>query len=454
MSDRLHLLLIDDDAQFAEDFTLLSRDIFIVAHAPSGEAGVRMLAREEPDAVLLDLRMGAGWDGLQTLRHIRERHPDLPVVMVTDHPGFNTAVEAMKLGALHYTSKKPNAGTLRTVIQRELEQVNLRRLYLEENGKRYGRLVGESPQMQQVFQQIARVASAPSNVLIQGECGTGKELVAHEIHTRGKRAAQPFVAVDNGAITPALFESELFGHERGAFTGAEVLHRGRLEMAGEGTLFLDEITNLPLEAQAKFLRVIEERCFYRVGGEEALPLRARIIAASNHDLRAEVTAGRFRSDLYYRLAAVEIGVPPLRERREDIPLIAGYFIDRMRQQLNSRVVGFSPTAEEVLMRYDWPGNVRELRNLVESSLLYCTGTRIEAWEIVFRPLKAGLPEAFAGLLDKPYGEAKEELLGRFKREYLLGLLQRCKGNVAQAARESGIARASLHRMLTEEGILH
>jgi len=454
MSDRLQLLLIDDDAQFAADFALLSQDIFIITHATSGEAGLRMLARKEPDAVLLDLRMGTGWDGLQTLRRIRDRHADLPVVMVTDHPGFDTAVEAIKLGALHYASKKPNVGTLRTVIQHELEQVNLRRLYLEENGKRYGRLVGESAPMQQVFQQIARVANAPSNVLIQGECGTGKELVAHEIHARGKRATQPFVAVDNGAIAPALFESELFGHEKGAFTGAEALHRGRMEMAGEGTLLLDEITNLPLEAQAKFLRVIEERCFYRVGGEEALPLRARIIAATNRDLRAEVSAGRFRSDLYYRLAAVMIEVPPLRERREDIPLIAGYFIDRMRKPFNSRVAGFSPAAQELLTRYDWPGNVRELRNLVESRLLYSTGTQIEAREIVFQPLAIAAQEGFAGLLDKPYTEAKEELLSRFKREYLIGLLQRCKGSISQAARESGLARASLHRMLAEEGIVH
>ncbi|HOH06776.1 MAG TPA: sigma-54 dependent transcriptional regulator [bacterium] len=454
MSDRLRLLLIDNDAQFAADFALLGRESFVIKHVISGEEGVEALKHEEPDAVLLDLRMGEGWDGLQTLQRIREEHPDLPVVMVTDHAGVETAVQAMKLGALHYTSKKPNMGTLYTVIQRELRQVNLRRLYLEENSKHYGKLIGDSPEMHRVYRQIARIAAAPSHILIQGECGTGKEVAAHEIHARSSRAGQPFVAVDSGAIAPGLFESELFGHEKGAFTGADSLHRGRIEMAGEGTLFLDEITNLPLEAQAKLLRFIEERSYFRVGGEELFPLRARLIAATNRDLKQEVRAGRFRQDLYYRLSAVVLEMPPLRAHQEDVPLIAGYFLSRMRGQFSSRIEGFTAAAERALMQYHWPGNVRELRNLVESGLLYSPGPRIEAHEIVFHPLSEGGPEFFTGLMEKSYAEAKEELVKRFKREYLAALLARHRGNISQAACESGIARSSLHRMLVEEGIPH
>lgn len=454
MSDRLHLLLIDDDLQFAEDFSLLSKEIFNIAHAASGEAGVAALAESEPDGVLLDLRMGKGWDGLKTLRKIRERWPDLPVVMVTDHTSVETAVQAMKLGALHYTSKKPNVGALHTVIQRELQQVNLKRLYLEQNDKRYGEMIGDSHPMRLVYDQISRVANAPSHVLIQGESGTGKELVAHEIHSRSGRAEEPFIVVDNGVITPTLFESELFGHEKGSFTSAESRHRGRLERAGSGTLFLDEITNLPLDAQAKLLRVIEERSFYRVGGEEAMPLRARIIAATNRDLRQEVQAGHFRQDLYYRLAAVVIDLPPLRQRREDIPLIASYFVEKMRHQLNSRISGFSADAQQLLMEYHWPGNVRELRNLVESRLLYSAGPVIEADEIIFQPLLTEQADHFSGLLQQPYTDAKDELLRQFKRAYLTALLARHHGNIGSAAAESGIARASLYRMLDEEGIPH
>lgn len=452
MSHRLRLLLIDDDNQFAQDFSLLSEKIFLVRHVGGGQEGVRSLEQDEPDAVLLDLRMGEGWDGLQTLRHIRERHPELPVVMVTDHADAETAVKAMKLGAVYYTSKKPQMAALHTVIERELQQVALKRLYLEENGKRYGRLIGDSVQIKHIYEQISRLARTGFSVLINGESGTGKELVAHEIHSRSDRAGEPFVAVDSGAVPSGLFESELFGYERGAFTGATGRHRGRLELAGGGTLFLDEIANLPLEAQAKLLRVLEERLYYRLGGEEPLPLKARIIVATNRKLEEEVTAGRFRQDLYYRLAGVQVDLPSLRERRKDIALIAGYFLQKFRSESFAHIHGFSTAALRVLEAYHWPGNVRELRNVVEQSMIYAHGPLIEEHDIHLRPLSSSSATLFADLLQRPYERAKEELITQFKAEYLRVLLQRHQGNVTAAARESGIARSSLHRMLAELGL--
>lgn len=449
MSNRLRLLLIDDDTQFAHDFALLSQSIFVIDHAVSGEEGVERLAREEPDAVLLDLRMGTCWDGLQTLRRIREQSTDLPVVMVTDYAGVETAVEAMKLGAVHYTSKKPHMEALHEVIQRELQQVTLKRLYLEESGKRYGQLMGESPVMRRLYGRIHRLAAASSSVLLYGESGTGKELVAHEIHARSSRAHKPFISVDSGAISPGLFESELFGHERGAFTGAMSRHRGRIEMAGEGTLFLDEIANLPLEAQAKLLRVLEERLFYRVGGEEPIPLQARVIIATHCKLEEEVRAGRFRQDLYYRLAGIQVDVPPLRSRRGDIGLIAGYFLQKMRCENYSHITGFSGAALQKLAAYRWPGNVRELRNTVEQSMIYAAGPLIDEHDIQLHPVAMQSGNFFTDLLQKPYDQAKTELLGRFKADYVRALMERNQGNVSRAARVSGIARSSLHRMLTE-----
>lgn len=452
MSHRLRLLLIDDDKQFAEDFSLLSQKIFLVAHAAGGQEGLHALDREEPDAVLLDLRMGEGWDGLQTLRRIRELHPEMPVVMVTDHADPETAVTAMKLGAVYYTSKIPQMAALHTVIERELQQVALKRLYLEENGKRYGRLIGDSVEMKHIYEQISRLARTGFSALINGESGTGKELAAHEIHSRSDRAGEPFVAVDSGAVPSGLFESELFGHERGAFTGATGRHRGRLELAGAGTLFLDEIANLPLEAQAKLLRVLEERLYYRLGGEEPLPLKARLIVATNRKLEQEVTAGRFRQDLYYRLAGVQIDLPPLRERRKDIALIAGYFLQKFRGEGSANIHGFSAAALRVLEAYHWPGNVRELRNVVEQSLIYAHGPLIEEHDIHLRPLSSPNAGLFTDLLHRPYDQAKEALTTQFKAEYLRALLQRHQGNITAAARESGIARSSLHRMMADLGL--
>jgi len=261
MTKRLNLLVVDDDDDFAHDFAILSQGIFDMARAASGEEALQKLEENEPDAVILDLRLGAGIDGIETLRNIRAIHHDLPVIMVTEFANVETGVQAMKLGAFHYTSKHPNMNELHAIIQRELRHVGWKSLYLEEVHKQYGEMIGDSPAMKELYQSISQVAPTPSTVLIEGENGSGKELVAHEIHARSGRAQSPFVAINCGAIPAVLFESELFGHEKGSFTGAMERKKGKFELADGGTIFLDEITNLSLELQAKLLRVLEDRKF-------------------------------------------------------------------------------------------------------------------------------------------------------------------------------------------------
>lgn len=450
MHKKLHLLVVDDDNDFARDFAVLSRDVFDLTFAATGEEALESIEQTEPDAVVLDLRLGAGLDGLQTLRGIRSRHFDLPVIMVTDHASVETAVEAMKMGALHYTSKHPNMKELHAIIQRELRSVTWKSLCLEQVHQQYGEMIGDSPAMRRIHEMISHVAATSAPVLIEGENGAGKELVAREIHARSQCGQSPFIAVNCGAIPPALFESEMFGHEKGSFTGALARKPGKFEMADGSTLFLDEISNLSLDLQAKLLRALDDQSFTRVGGNVTIQVNARIISASNQDLEQEVAAGRFRRDLYYRLKVVKIELPPLRERKEDIPQLAAYFARRTALKYGRRCQSFSPAAMKALQNHTWPGNIRELRNVIESALIMVTDRPIQPADFYLSSRSPDKDSPFADLLTQPYDQAKNRLLSRFKKAYLSALMQRHQNNITAAAKKANLPRTSLHRMLKEE----
>lgn len=447
MLHKLRLLVIDDDVDFIRDFAVLGNELFDLVFASTGEEGLLKIDQSEPDAVILDLRLGTGIDGLETLRQIRAGHFDLPVIMVTEHASVETAVHAMKLGAFHYTSKYPNMKELHAIIQRELRHIAWKSLFLEQSYKQYGQMIGNSPAMKKVYESISHVAPSQANVLLEGENGTGKELSAREIHARSGRAQYPFIAINCAAIPFNLFESELFGHEKGAFTGALTRKIGKFEYADEGTVFLDEISTLNMELQAKLLRVIEEKSFTRVGSNEQIKVNIRFVSASNKILTEEVKNGRFREDLYYRLNVITIKMPSLRERRDDIPLLADYFTNGIAMQLGRKGPAFTADAIKSLKNYDWPGNVRELRNVIERSLILFPDQPIQAKDLNLYARSLNSP--FADLLNLPYEKAMQKVLAQFKKEYILALLERNKGNMTRAAEEAGIHRTSLYRMLND-----
>lgn len=449
MPGRLHLLVVDDDCDFIEDFKMLSQDVFRVSTASSGEAALVQMEEEGPDALILDLCLGDGMDGLEILKKIRERQTDLPVIMVTDHASVESAVEAMKLGAVHYMSKHPNMKALHAIIEREFSSNQWKQLYRETIACQFGEIVGESEVMQAVYHRIDRVARTKANILIEGESGTGKELVAREIHRRSAQREKPFVAVNCAAIPEALFESELFGFERGAFTGADRRKTGRFEQAHGGTLFLDEVIALAPEMQAKLLRVIEERAFTRLGGQDLIHIDVRILAATNKPLNQEVRCGHFREDLYHRLNGIDIQVPPLRNRGDDIHLLADYFSRQfgVHSSLEHR---FSSAALNALCHYAWPGNVRELRNVMERVHILVENRKVEPKDLKLEHQSdPDTPKVFRDVLMHPYEKAKAEILARFKQYYVSALIDRHAGNVIKAAREAGMPRQSLYRMMNE-----
>jgi DNA-binding NtrC family response regulator len=445
MNERLYLLLIDDDHVFAGDLMLLGKELFEIKHVSSGEEGLACLRQEKPDAVLLDLRLGSGMDGMQALKRIREFQPDLPVLMITSSESVDAAVEAMKLGAIHYATKRPNVRELASIIERELKSTAWKKLYQEQYRQQYGRMIGDSAVMRALFQTISRLAPNSATVLITGEPGVGKELVAHEIHARSGRAHAPFIAVNCGAVPDQLFESELFGHEKGSFTSAYNRQLGKFELADGGTLFLDEIGNLSMINQGKLLRVLEERAMYRLGGSTAIPVDVRVVAATNQDLVAACGQARFRLDLYYRVCTLQINVPALRERRQDIPMLIAYFVKQIMMKMERKGPGFSEEAVQAMCRYDWPGNVRELRNIVERYLAMIPEREIEAEDLQLTQMTKPAPGLFDDLWELPYIQARRKAILEFQREYFERLLRRHDGSITKAAAAARVARSTLHR---------
>ena len=442
------VLLVVDDDQVARELLAetLGREGYRVRVAGGGEEAVRLAGGEPFDMALVDLRM-PDLDGLAVLKQLAMIQPDLPVVILTAFATIETAIEAVNTGAFDYLSKPFRMEEIKIVVRRTLDARRLARENLQfrqELRARYGfeGLVGQSHQMVEIYKLIARMAALDTTVLIDGETGTGKELVARAIHGASARAARPFVVVDCAALPEALFESELFGHERGAFTGAFAARRGLLETSVGGTCFLDEIGELPAPLQAKLLRTLQEHSIRRVGGNDAVPVDVRIVVATNRDLRRLVADGGFRDDLYYRLNVVTITVPPLRERASDIPLLAQHFLEMFARRTGRAIKRLAPESVTLLSGYRWPGNVRELEHVIERAMALSSSETL-------------LPDDFPPHLREerdraPRLPADGMTLEDVKRWYVNKVLEESGGNKLRAAELLGIDRRTLYRILERQ----
>ncbi|MDB4951106.1 MAG: putative NtrC family two-component response regulator [Gemmatimonadetes bacterium] len=450
------VLIVDDEPNIRRMLgALLRAEGYRVREAGSGKGALAEVMGEEPDAVLMDLYM-ADETGLDALPRLKQAAPDLPVVMMSGKASLSDAVRATKLGAFHFIEKPltPEAVllTLRSALElRKTREIN--RALREELGEDR-EMVGRSAAMEAVRVLIGRVAPTDARVLISGESGTGKEVAASAIHRLSPRAGGPLIRLNCAAIPRDLVESELFGHERGSFTGATERRRGRFELASGGTLFLDEIGDLSLEAQAKLLRALEAGEIERVGGSETISVDVRILAATNKDLRAEVAGGRFREDLFFRLNVIPLHLPPLRERRDDVPLLVDHFLARHRARTGLKPPRLSPAATEVLVRHAWPGNVRELANILERLAILHADAEVGAGEL--RGVLAGSGPAPAGEDAAAYRDGDErslaDRLDDYERRLLGGALDAADGSVAEAARRLRTDRANLYRRMRRLGI--
>ncbi len=441
------ILVIDDDKAMRDAcFQILSRQGFRVELAPSARHGLSLLERLSFDAILLDLVM-PDMDGLEALKKIKAQDPEAEVIIITGYGTIQSAVESIKAGAFHFLSKPFVPDDLRTLVNRALEKrrLDLENLYLRQELKSKDErnvLVYESESMTRIMDMIERVAPTDSTVLITGESGTGKGLVARKIHQLSPRARRPFITVDCGTLVETLFESELFGHVKGSFTGADANKVGKFELAQNGTLFFDEISNIGLEVQAKLLRAVEERKISKVGSHRVITVDVRIIAATNKDLTKAIKDGTFREDLFYRLNVVLLQMPPLRERKSDIPLLIQHFLEKYNARLRKDMHGISPDAMELLVRHDWPGNVRELENTVERLVVLSSGPYLEPADLVF-----------AGTILTPAAEAAAGVsLKDLERDHIIQTLQRCDGHKSETARALGIDRKTLREKLKRYNI--
>ena len=447
-----HILIADDQADVLEALRLLLKPEGYTIRSASSPAGVlAALESGDFDAILIDLNYArdttSGAEGLDMLTRIRDLDSTLPVILMTAWGSIELAVEGMRRGARDFIQKPwDNARLLATIAtQVELSRALRQSRRLEEENRllrESGRpvMIAQAPAMQPVMQMIARVGPSEASVLITGESGVGKGLIAQALHTASARAARPLVAVNTGGLSETLFESEFFGHVKGAFTDARADRTGRFELADGGTLFLDEIANVPLGQQAKLLRAIETGEFERVGSSRTRRVDIRLVSATNADIPAEIAAGRFREDLFFRINTVEIRVPPLRQRTEDIPLLAGRFLAQHAERYRKRISGFSPEAMRALVGYSWPGNVRELDHAIERAVLMSTGDRIGAGDLMLRS-----PRENPGRLEEMSLEEVESFL-------IQKTLARFGGNVSRAADALGLSRSALYRRLERYGL--
>ena len=447
----MNILIVDDEDVLQDVLTsLLRRDGHHPFNARSAEEGLEILEREEIDLVLLDLML-PGMSGQEMLREIRRRDPEQVVVVITAFSSIEGAVQAMREGAFHYIPKPFKNEEVLLTLQRGLEKRRLQsenRELRAELSRRYAfdNIIGKSKPMSQVFELIRLAAPARSNILILGESGTGKELVAKAIHHHSRRASGPFVTVNSGSMPPDLLESNLFGHVRGAFTGAISNKKGLFELADSGSVFFDEIGNIPADTQSKLLRVIQEREFMRLGGLETIRVDVRIIAATNAELETLVAEGRFREDLYYRLNVITIALPPLRKRTEDIPLLARHFLHEYSQENEKSIREFTARAMETLMDYHWPGNVRELENAIERAVVLSTGEVLDVEMLpasVRQPATISPPPASASANGIPFKEA----VGAYERQLIIKALKAAGGVQKRAAELLQVKPTTLHEMM-------
>jgi two-component system, NtrC family, response regulator AtoC len=457
LETRRTVLVADDEVNLRKVLSAqLKKQGYEVLTASDGQEALDLLARQSVDVVLTDLRMPRV-DGLALLRQILLEHVGIPVIILTAHGTVDAAVEAMKLGAFDFLTKPFDKDELQLVIQKAAATAALNTAEPEAGaGSRYG-LIGNSPKLQAVFRMIEKVAAAPTTVLITGESGTGKELVASAIHKSSPRKDKPFIRINCAAIPHTLIESELFGHEKGAFTGAAERKPGRFELADGGTLFLDEIGEIPLEMQVKLLRALQESEFERVGGVATIHVDVRLVAATNRDLKAEIAAGKFRDDLFHRLNVVPIELPPLRDRVEDIPLLVEHF----RQKYNKKLAK-SPQVEKVtestmacLMAYVWPGNIRELENVMERAMLFADSGMVTPDELpdqIRKPAETSGERTQTAQRPTPIGPLKEivrQHTESLEKDLITRALEETGGNVTQAARKLAISRKSLQNKMKE-----
>ena len=457
LSRRGTVLVVDDEEGVRASIRAILEGTCEVLEAETGADALELLRTREVDLVMLDQRM-PGEPGIDVLPKVKATDPSTVVVLATAVHDVRTAVEALKRGAYDYITKPFDVDDILMLVERALEKRALERQVLclqsalapsgvtTHDG--FEGLVGRHPEMVRVYQLITQIAATPTTVLITGESGTGKELVARAVHARSERRGQPFVAVNVAAIPETLVESELFGHEKGAFTGAHAKKLGRFELAHGGTVFLDEIGTLRMDLQAKLLRVLQEREIERLGGIRPVPVDVRILAATNVNLRSAVKARTFREDLYYRLNVVPIHVPPLRERREDIPALVEHFVRKIARECNRDVRGVSTGALEVLTRYDWPGNVRELENVLHRAVVLARSPVIHLQDV---PLDVAMPET-GSRLGEDTGPPLREAMEQFERQYILRVLEGTGWNVSRAARRLGVHRNTVLTKLSGWGI--
>ena len=454
------LLMIDDDIDFTSDFLMLLSEHFNCISAKNGEIGLEKLRTNSVDIVLLDLMFNEGPNGVEILKNIKKEDESIPVIMITDYGSIDTVIEAMKIGAYDYVSKTPNLKELLMKISNSIDISKLRKKtdsLRKENSKDFYKIIGDGKEIQKLKNKISLYAENINTVLITGESGVGKELVARQIHLQSKLKNEPFVALNCAAIPKDLLESELFGHEKGAFTGAIKQKLGKFELASPGTIFLDEISELSLDAQVKLLRIIQNKEFERVGGTKTIESKARIIAATNINLENLITKEKFRQDLFYRLDVLPIHVPPLRERKEDIPELIKFFTQNICFDLKISLKVFSEGAIKILSNYNWPGNIRELQNHITRAIISSSSNEITELDLDSKLSGSNglqnfnvtkIPETWEEM-DSLRKEAADRVSREIEKLFLNNLLKKFDGNISKASKSIGLNRSSLYKMINK-----
>jgi DNA-binding NtrC family response regulator len=435
----VNIMVVDDEEIVRDSLSSwLEEDGYNVEAVESGKKALERLPAKTWDLMLVDLKM-PGMDGIQLMEEVRKTHPDVLVIIMTAYATVDTAVKAMKTGAYDYFVKPFNPDDISLTIRKIVDHHKLvqENLFLRKELKKQYKLrdmISKNEKMLEIFDLARTVAKSSSTVLIQGESGTGKELLARAIHDESPRSEAPFISVSCASLTESLLESELFGHEKGAFTGANAIKRGKLELAQDGTLFLDEIGDISLKLQMDLLRVLEQKEFRRVGGSDLIAINSRVIAATNRDLKSAIEEGRFRADLYYRLNVISIQIPPLRERREDIPLLVDHFVEKFNIEMGKQIRGVSEEAMRTLMDYDWPGNARELRNVIERAMVVAKANVINGCDI---SLPAGTGSA----------NQRSKSLDEIEKEHIRLVLSENQWNIVRSAQTLGIDRVTLYNKI-------
>jgi DNA-binding NtrC family response regulator len=458
--DPAKILIVDDDEKILFAFrNMFEKEGFLCIDATDGDEALKKINSEQPRLVFMDISM-PNLDGLEALRQIKNKLASLPVIIITGQGTMKTAIKAMQLGAFDYLTKPLSVAKIREVAQQALQSAQrpapetARKVHFNADMMDRYEIVGKSMVMQEIYKLIGSISATPNrtSVLIAGESGTGKELIARAIHSNSAPASEPFVAINCTAFPETLLESELFGHEKGTFTGAVERKLGKFEMAGNGTIFLDEIGDLSLNLQQKLLRVLQEREFDRLGGHTLIPINARFIAATNRDIAAKTKTGEFREDLYYRLHVAVITLPPLRQRQQDISLLAQYFLEKYNSHLKKAVKGFSETALAILKAYPYPGNVRELENMVERAVMLTRGEIILPDALQEMSAAPAVESHPLNIISPVFQTARDHLLDLFEKQFVSESLARHNGNASAAARESGMTRQNFHRLMLKHGI--